>query len=291
MESDFEGRIKPARPSDSLGYRTINRIIESVKKSARTTMTVSRGMKTEDGLHHDPRFKLQLSSFCARIGLPDGVAVPPDPPGAENGYNWTELVWNSDDNEWVDKEEGRYGTVLTTPAWEINSTDGVEEDTVIHLFEWKKPSHLGTTPCDMLYLFAAGGEGGGATRYRVKECFGDCLRCRAITGLVGEETEGTEDVMVAKPWHLQKTPFEGNTINNITYHYDVDDPHRRTAVEDEGGPDEDSEEQVIVPEYVVDSDVIFAVDAETGVQWDDGGEMTPISLLEVTQRAWARWYV
>ena len=52
-------------------------------------------------------------------------------------------------------------------------------------------------------------------RMRVKGEENDYLRCKTWDGT----TEGTDTIYVAKPYDLQRTPFDGNTVNSKTYTY------------------------------------------------------------------------
>lgn len=79
------------------------------------------------------------------------------------------------------------------------------------------------------------------------DAFPDHLVCRTWDGT----TEGAEDVLIAKPWLLRRTPFEDQIYNDVSYQYDT--ATRRTA---RVGPE--TEGQVIIPPFVV-GDIIYAV--------------------------------
>lgn len=75
-------------------------------------------------------------------------------------------------------------------------------------------------------------------------------------------TEGVEDVLIAKPWLLRQTPFDGQVYNGVHYAYVL--PTRRTA-----SIFGDTEEQIIIPPYVVGG-VLRAdknIEGGTGVIW------------------------
>jgi hypothetical protein len=103
----------------------------------------------------------------------------------------------------------------------------------------------------------------------------DYLVCQAI--------DSTE-YLVAKPYELRRTPFDGETIDGVTYAYDSSfaTSQERTAT---SGPDE--EVQFITPAYRVGAE-IFAVlvQGDTGVDPSPSG--AAITYLEMNQgRAWA----
>jgi hypothetical protein len=81
---------------------------------------------------------------------------------------------------------------------------------------------------------------------KVASIAGDYITCYTFDGVV----TGTDEITVAKPWMLRRTPFDGETRNGITYTYS--DDVTRDASDDDG-----TETQVIVPSYVV-GDLIYA---------------------------------
>lgn len=100
----------------------------------------------------------------------------------------------------------------------------------------------------------------------------------------GTET-GEEEITVAKPYELRRTPFDGESYNGIEYTYSDD----VTREADDGST---TETQVIVPEYVV-GDVIMAMRNITGgtglvITMPDGTE-EEIEWIEMNSaRAWAK---
>jgi len=93
------------------------------------------------------------------------------------------------------------------------------------------------------------------TRMRVKNTsdFGDYLVCRRWDGT----TEGTTDILVALPYLLQKTPFNGQVRNGVTYAYITN--RRRTATHATDG----TFTEVVTPSYVL-NDEIWAERAGSG---------------------------
>lgn len=121
------------------------------------------------------------------------------------------------------------------------------------------------------------------TRLRVKEQFPDYLRCHTWDGT----TEGTDDVLVAKPPKLRNVDEE--TLDGTLYTYEYTNSGTDKYVERVStNTDDDTEEtQRIVPRFI-DDDEIFAISAKTGM--DDGDVDNPqdINLLDlnVDARAW-----
>lgn len=134
----------------------------------------------------------------------------------------------------------------------------------------------------------------------------DYLICRSWDG----ETEGSEDVKIAKPYLLRRTPFHddgatGGTFSTFDttktrddkgYIYDATNDFEREATKS----DDATENQVIVPSYVVD-DIIYAVrgvvgrlDANSIEVFNEGkpdeeARVVPLIWLHMDDgRAWAK---
>ena len=132
------------------------------------------------------------------------------------------------------------------------------------------------------------GPGGGASvqQLRVHTVEQDYMKCRSYNGGV----VGTEDILVALPFKLRRTPFDGQTIvyDRVTqsgtwsavYHY-ISNLLRTVTIEFI------SETQLILPRYRLDGDIIYAIDADTDVADANGN---PVTLLDINAdgRAWAR---
>lgn len=88
---------------------------------------------------------------------------------------------------------------------------------------------------------------------------------------------------IAKPYLLRQTPFDGNTLDGLTYSY-TDGTERNV---DDGT---DNENQIIVPSYTIKTNgVIYAakgISGGTGVTVDDE-DLTWLD-INVDARAWAR---
>lgn len=112
--------------------------------------------------------------------------------------------------------------------------------------------------------------------------FPDHLVCRTWDGT----TEGETNILVAKPWELRQTSYGGQTEDGVTYQYAT--PILRTASKPHPSiPGRTiSEEQMILPPYVVNG-ALFAespIERGTGVTLGDG---TPVVwLAQDTARAW-----
>lgn len=103
---------------------------------------------------------------------------------------------------------------------------------------------------------------------------GDYLTCRSLDAC---DVEGSQDINVLKPWTLRKSPFDGKTINGITYVYSQN--YQRTATTN------DYEEiQYITSEYWVDC-VIYAAKMSIGVEVETDEYASWID-VNVDGRAW-----
>jgi len=89
-------------------------------------------------------------------------------------------------------------------------------------------------------------------------------------------------VLVAKPWLLRRTPFDGQTRDDVSYVYSADD--RRVATVGIA-PDEETEIQEIIQRFVLDDEVWADEPETTGVEVDG----VPVKLLMQSQgRAFAK---
>jgi hypothetical protein len=93
-------------------------------------------------------------------------------------------------------------------------------------------------------------------RMRVKSVADDYVRCVTYDGSV----EGADTINVAKPYDLRRSPFDGNAVNGVTYHYTSENV--RTA--------NDSNRtvlQTVREEYYVDSEIYasYRPKGDTGV--------------------------
>lgn len=97
--------------------------------------------------------------------------------------------------------------------------------------------------------------------------------------LVCEDAD-TNEVLVAKPYELQRTPFDGQTIDGVTYTY-----ASATEREAVGGT---TEIQFITPNYRAGAEIYAVrVQGDTGVP-SPGSAGDNLTYLEIDQgRAWA----
>lgn len=168
---------------------------------------------------------------------------------------------------WMDDEELTSLLTVRVPA-AVNAP--AEGDTILVTF-------TGVNSDGALYgVFGAGG-GGGTTQYKLKEQFGDYYRCRTWDGT----TEGTTDYYVAKPYYLRRTPFDGQTIGDLTYSYTDDDYRTVTAFGK-------SALQVVVPYFNTD-DIIYAAELSSGVATSTTAG-SPVTLVDMNAdgRYWLR---
>jgi len=122
-------------------------------------------------------------------------------------------------------------------------------------------------------------------RFQVRQVKGDYLVCRTLDV---SNNAGDDDIKVAKPYLLRRTPFDGETRNGISYTYSSD-------TEREADDGDDTEDQVVVPSYVEHGDdetgdEIYAIRAPTGGTGVVDSENNAVSWLDlnVDGRAWAQ---
>jgi len=94
-------------------------------------------------------------------------------------------------------------------------------------------------------------------------------------------SEGADEITVAKPFLLRRTPFDGETWNGVNYTY-------TSATARTGDDGTNTEDQVVVPPYVAD-DLIYIVRVLGGTDTVDGADAPVLWLdLNVDARAWAK---
>ncbi len=147
-------------------------------------------------------------------------------------------------------------------------------------------SHRGTS------LEILPGKGGGSTlkHYRVKSIEGDFMTCREWGGsMTSTAADGTTDIYIARDPELRRSTFEGKSIAynsdgdsfTATYVYSSNTKRVKTV----SGT---AETQVIIPYYKTDLTVILAAESANGTGVTDPDDQE-IRLVEVTQRAWAKF--
>ncbi len=122
--------------------------------------------------------------------------------------------------------------------------------------------------------------------FLLKEIRDDYLVCRMLDV---DGVEAATDTMVAKPWLLQRTPFDGKVRNGNTLTYaEGAGGTKRTSTH----PDPDdasstvSEEQLVILRYVVDDLIYATLEIYTGVETADDEKVVWQS--EYTGRNWTR---
>ncbi len=111
--------------------------------------------------------------------------------------------------------------------------------------------------------------------------FGDYLQVRELTTYAdGTDVLGPVNILVAKPWILRRTPFDGVIFNNFLYTYI--DQETRDATDQ--SPPGKTERQVITPAYFLNTRIYCAriVRGGTGV-----ADSIRALDLNVDARAWA----
>jgi hypothetical protein len=119
------------------------------------------------------------------------------------------------------------------------------------------------------------------TTYHLQEVHDEYLLCVTWDG----ETEGTEQIKIAKPDKLRSSVDE-EEIDGITVTYSSYDPTAQTRHASSGAaPNTTEEDQVIVPRYLTD-DVIFAAPVKSMAVDEDGEDILLLD-LNISARAWA----
>jgi len=135
----------------------------------------------------------------------------------------------------------------------------------------------------------ASGAGTTLKHYRVKSIEGDFMTCREFGGDIDDTSlDGTRDIYIARDPELRRSNFEDKSIAynsdgdsfTATYTYSSNTKRTKTVA----GV---AEVQVIVPYYKTDRTVILAAESENKSGVTDPND-SPIYLVEITQRAWAK---
>jgi len=130
------------------------------------------------------------------------------------------------------------------------------------------------------------GEPGQAKQCRVKQVLNDYLVCAEFDG----SSEGAQ-ILVAKPYDLRSTGWNGITVvytlypsGTISISYNYLSPFYRTA-SNQVGTSITHEDQHIVPYYVPDKSVIYAMQSVNGTGVSSADEWIDVN---TDGRAWAR---
>ncbi len=124
----------------------------------------------------------------------------------------------------------------------------------------------------------SGGAGASVSTYRFKSMNSDTLVCHSWDFA----TEGSDNILIAKPPKLRFS-IASEVIDGDTVTYSAYDTGAQTRHATDGGT---SEDQVIVPRYLVD-DVIYVISANTDLLDGDGNPITLLD-LNIDARAWAK---
>lgn len=110
-------------------------------------------------------------------------------------------------------------------------------------------------------------------QYRVKAVLDDSLSCKEFDGF----NEFGSTILIAKPYQLRKTPFDGKTVGDYTYEYESNTKRMRVSTEPVCKITEE-----IQPPYNLDVDIIYAIEvSNTGV------DATSAVDLNADGRTWA----
>lgn len=120
----------------------------------------------------------------------------------------------------------------------------------------------------------------------------DHLVCRAV----GSDSETYTPILVAKPWLLRKTPWDGQTREQVRYEYDLEDSTKRTAFDSTDATikrDEQIHARYLLADVVNAIAAVTDVELDTGEVGDDGLPIIiPVTLLDlnVDSRGWKTYY-
>lgn len=151
-----------------------------------------------------------------------------------------------------------------------------------------EPGKPGYSP-QWVFFGAIGAEGEPpAIQLHFKSHEADHLVCRAWNG----ETEGDTDILIAKPYLLRRTPFDGESRNDIEYTYEEPDIHWERLAENV--ETKINQREIIILPYVLD-DILYAIDDITGgTSVEIPGEPDPIRITRLDSnsdgRAFGRKY-
>jgi hypothetical protein len=155
----------------------------------------------------------------------------------------------------------------------------VPEDTVVRVMLTRSADDVPR------YYFSHSAGGGAVTDFHLRAQMDDYLICST---LADNGTPNNDEVFVACPWMLRRTPFDGQARNGIDYGYTGPSSRVATLVSDEA----QQEHQIIIPSYTPDFDIIHATRSAKMIRNLSGIEGTSAvdtNWIEVNQgRAWAR---
>jgi hypothetical protein len=111
---------------------------------------------------------------------------------------------------------------------------------------------------------------------------GDCIIVHSWDGT----TEGSVDIYAAKPYLNRQTPFDGETVNGVTYAYLVS--YKRSATFNFAGTDQTITEW-ITPSYNV-GDILYIEAAPTPGIANQGTPAAPVIYIDknIDGRTWAQ---
>lgn len=118
-----------------------------------------------------------------------------------------------------------------------------------------------------------------ARMFKVVELAEDIIICHTWDGA----EEGEDDIAVARPYLLRKTPFDGQSRGDFSFVYEREDKRVSTNLEDE------TEDQILVDSYD-EGEVIFALNGIQGGTdlLDDNEEVVQWVDMNFDGRYWAQ---
>lgn len=112
----------------------------------------------------------------------------------------------------------------------------------------------------------------------------DHIVCRDI----GDTSEEYTPILVAKPWLLRKTPWDGQTRGQVRYEYDPEDSTKRTAFDSTDATGQLKRAEQIHARYLVDDRLTASPMIPTLTTTD--GQTVALLDLNVDSRGWKTYY-
>jgi len=135
---------------------------------------------------------------------------------------------------------------------------------------WVQPVAERDDPAVAWTILRVGDAPGGPLFAQIKSIGDDHLVCRTYD--FATQQQGPADILVAKAWHLRRTPFDGSG-------YTYSSPTQRTH-------DATGRTEQVTPDWTLDEEVILIqrAGAGTGVAVDPGGGPVPLVWIDLNWR-------
>lgn len=135
----------------------------------------------------------------------------------------------------------------------------------------------GTGLNDAGVVYGLFGASGGTQQVRLISVDDDYLVCKTLDNSLNL---GSEELRVAKSYKLRRSPFDGETLNGLTFNYTSS--VQRTVTTTLGS----SQTQYVIPAYRAGTDILYITTSMTSVE-DDLGDFCKYIDLNTDGRGWA----